>query len=228
MQKNILISCSLHFLSLIFICVPAVLMHFSIIGAYGADSHNCRIKCDSTLSVNIIAGITGQLSLGQAGFMAIRAYVSIWAAQMWHFPLSICCSRWRFCSGNRFCSRFSDALKLTGDYLAIVTLGFGEIVRVVLCQCKRVYRRTKWKTTHNAFNCVSGTCMACYCIFLSVNDCPFYGIFLRSTFGSAILAVREDEIAANSCGINVFKYKMIGFVVAALVAGIGGGLYAAF
>jgi branched-chain amino acid transport system permease protein len=181
------------------------------------------------LSVNVVCGITGQLSLGQAGFQAIGAYAVILLTQNLHIPLAlsiilagIIAAFFGFLIGF-------PTLKLEGDYLAIVTLAFGEIIRVVLLNQKSwtggpngiqfgtVFTQSlEWGSTI-AYISVIGS-LVLIVVFLQN--------FLRSTYGRAIMAVREDEIAANSSGISVFRYKMIGFVIASFIAGIGGALYA--
>jgi branched-chain amino acid transport system permease protein len=116
-------------------------------------------------------------------------------------------------------------LKLSGDYLAIVTLGFGEIIRVVFINIKpltggpngRQFTTSMVLNGELAFIVVTAVLIVILALLQN---------FLRSTYGRAIMACREDEIAANSNGINIFRYKMIGFVMAAFIAGIGGSLYA--
>ncbi|MCL2479416.1 MAG: branched-chain amino acid ABC transporter permease, partial [Treponema sp.] len=116
-------------------------------------------------------------------------------------------------------------LKLSGDYLAIVTLGFGEIIRVVFINLKALTGGPNGRqfTTLMKLNSelAFGVTTTVLIIILALLQ-----NFLRSTYGRAIMACREDEIAANSSGINVFRYKMLGFVIAAFIAGIGGCLYA--
>ena len=210
------------------VAVPALLIQFSIIDAYTAQILTLSgINAIMALSVNIICGITGQLSLGQAGFMAIGAYSTILLTTNLHLPLPV-----SIVFAGLITAFFGfligfPTLKLEGDYLAIVTLGFGEIIRVVLVNLKQWTGGPNGKQfptvlTLNptaAYVTIIGTLVLL--IILLQN-------FIRSTYGRAILAVREDEIAANSTGISVFKYKMIGFVVASFVAGIGGALYAPF
>lgn len=207
------------------IVLPAVLIHFEVIDAYTAQILTLSaINAIMALSVNIICGITGQLSLGQAGFMAIGCYSTILLTQDVGIPLvlsvilaGLITAFFGFLIGF-------PTLKLDGDYLAIVTLGFGEIIRVVFVNLKSITGGPNGKqfTTMLAFNptlayvAIVGTLVVL--IVLIQN-------FIRSTYGRAIIAVRDDEIAANSSGIPVFKYKMIGFVIASFVAGIGGGLY---
>ena len=199
--------------ALLAVALPALLIRLEIIDAYTAQILTLSaVNAIMALSVNMICGITGQLSLGQAGFMAIGAYATILLSTNAHVPLplsivfaGILTSFFGFLIGF-------PTLKLEGDYLAIVTLGFGEIIRVVLVNLKRWTGGPNGKQFPTALVAL---------IILLQN-------FIRSTYGRAILAVREDEIAANAAGIDVFKYKMLGFVIASFVAGIGGALYAPF
>jgi branched-chain amino acid transport system permease protein len=185
------------------------------------------INAMMAISVNVICGLTGQLSLGQAGFMAIGAYVCIWLAQTVGVPLPFAI----FVSG--IVAAFSGfligfpTLKLSGDYLAIVTLGFGEILRVIFVNFKSFTGGANGKrfTTILAARADYAWIVIIGSLVLVV---VFLQNFFRSTYGRAILSVREDEIAARSNGINAFKYKMTGFVIAAFIAGIAGGLYAPF
>lgn len=210
------------------IVLPALLIQFGIIDAYTAQIITLSgINAIMALSVNIICGITGQLSLGQAGFMAIGAYSTILLSLDCGLPLPVSIIVSGFITAIFGFLIGFPTLKLEGDYLAIVTLGFGEIIRVVLVNLK------KWTGGPNGKQ---------FPTILTLNPTIAYVViigslvliivllqnFIRSSYGRAILAVREDEIAANSSGISVFKYKMVGFVIASFVAGIGGALYAPF
>lgn len=211
--------------SVIAVFVPAILIKFDIIDAYTAQIFTLAgINAIMAISVNIICGITGQLSLGQAGFMAIGCYSTILLTQNLGMPLilsiiiaGLITAFFGFLIGF-------PTLKLDGDYLAIVTLGFGEIIRVVLVNLKSLTGGPNGKqfTTMLGFDATLAYTVIIGSLVLII---ILIQNFIRSTYGRAILAVREDEIAANSSGIPVFKYKMIGFVIASFVAGIGGGLY---
>lgn len=226
MNKNIKNMILLGIVALIVIAVPGALIKINVIDAYTAQIITLGgVNAILAISVNIICGITGQLSLGQAGFMAIGAYTCIFITSTLSIPLPI-----SILIAGIFTAFFGfligfPTLKLTGDYLAIVTLGFGEIIRVVLVNLKSITggangkRFTTLLTADAAIAFVSIIGVLVLIIILLQN-------FLRSTYGRAIMAVREDEIAANSTGVGVFKYKMIGFVIASFVAGIGGALYA--
>ncbi len=220
--RNTILLSILAFLALV---VPSVLIKLGAINAYTAQIFTLAgINAIMALSVNIICGITGQLSLGQAGFMAIGCYSTIILTQTVHLPLfasivlaGIITAFFGFLIGF-------PTLKLDGDYLAIVTLGFGEIIRVVLVNMKAITGGPNGKqfNTLLGFNPTLAFFVITASLLLIV---VLVQNFVRSTYGRAILAVRDDEIAANSSGIAVFRYKMIGFVIASFVAGIGGGLY---
>lgn len=221
-----------------FIFIPAALIQIKTIFfdfPIGIDAYWAQVitlagvNAIMALSVNVVCGITGQLSLGQAGFQAIGAYAVILLTTNLHVPLpasvilaGVISAIFGFLIGF-------PTLKLEGDYLAIVTLAFGEIIRVVLLNQK------SWTGGPNGiqFSTVFTTSLdwGAAISFASVIGCLVIIVaalqnFLRSTYGRAIMAVREDEIAANSNGVGVFRYKMLGFVIASFIGGIGGALYA--
>jgi branched-chain amino acid transport system permease protein len=211
---------------LLAVFVPLLLMRAGLIDAYTARIITMGgVNAIMAMSVNMIVGITGQLSLGQAGFLAIGAYACI----VFHLDVKLPLPAAAVCAilvtgAAGFLIGF-PVLKLSGDYLAIVTLGFGEIIRVVFINLKTLTggpngrQFTTIMKLNGEFAFVVVTAILVALLALLQN-------FLRSTYGRAIMACREDEIAANSCGINVFRYKMAGFVIAALIAGTGGALYA--
>lgn len=215
-------------ISLIVVIVPTMLIYFKVIDAYTAQIFTLTgVNAIMAISVNIICGITGQLSLGQAGFMAIGAYSTILFSTSMSLPLplsivfaGVVTAFFGFLIGF-------PTLKLEGDYLAIVTLGFGEIIRVVLNNLRSITGGPNGKQFATAMTL---TPWLAYVVIVSALICIIILVqnFIRSTYGRAILAVREDEIAANASGISVFRYKMTGFVIASFVAGIGGALYAPF
>ncbi|MPM34346.1 hypothetical protein SDC9_80928 [bioreactor metagenome] len=183
------------------------------------------------VSLNIATGYLGQLPLGHAGFMAVGAYSS--ALLLKHVALpSFLAFPIGLLFGGIMAGIFGiiigiPALRLKGDYLAIITLGFGEIIRVVLLNIDSVlgfsftYGAASLKgipkntTFLNALICVGITCFVIHTM-------------MKSRHGRAILSIRENEIAAESCGISVTYYKTMGFTVSAFFAGVGGALYAGY
>lgn len=170
------------------------------------------------VSLNLIVGFTGQLSLGHAGFMSIGAYVSALVTQKAGMPFfaSIIIGAIIACIFAALIGY--PTLKLTGDYFAITTLAFGEIIRIIIMNIDAVggargLTGVPKKTTFTlAFVVVVITIMVIYNI-------------IHSSQGRAMLSVRENEIAAQSMGINAFKYKMMAFIIGAFFAGLAGGLY---
>ena len=174
----------------------------------------CGINIILAVSLNVATGYLGQLPLGHAGFMAVGAYASALflravpnLPEFVAFPLGIILGG--VVSGIFGILIGIPALRLKGDYLAIITLGFGEIIRVVLLNIDSVL---------GFFNCF--LCVGIVCFLIHT--------LMKSKHGRAILAVRENEIAADSVGINLTYYKALGFTVSAIFAGVAGALYASY
>lgn len=210
--------------------LPAMLIKLNVINGYWAQILTTGgVYALLALSVNVVCGITGQLSLGQAGFAAIGAYSVIFLTSGAGIPLpvsiilaALIASFFGFLIGF-------PVLKLEGDYLAIVTLAFGEIIKVVLLNQVELTGGPNGIPFLSYFN--SNLRNGPFVAYISITGTLVVVVillqnFLRSTYGRAIMAVREDEIAANSNGIGVFRYKMVGFIVAAFIGGLGGALYA--
>lgn len=221
-KRNTLI---LSIVSVAIIAIPTILVAVGIIDEYIAGIiSQAGVYAIMAISVNIISGVTGQLSLGQAGFMALGAYSTILFNTILNIPLplsvifaGLTTAFFGFLIGF-------PTLKLEGDYLAIVTLAFGEIIRVILVNAKKLTGGPNGKS-FNTILTMNSTIAVFVITVILVAIVILVQNIIRSSYGRAILAVREDEIAANSSGIPVFKYKMIGFVLASFVAGIGGSLY---
>lgn len=169
-------------------------------------------------SLNLITGYTGQLSIGHAAFMSVGAYASALATLKLGFPFIL-----SLIFGALVAAFFGiligiPTLKLKGDYLAIATLGFGEIVRIVFLNLEitggAVGLRGIPKDTTLLW-----VIIAVLVMFFILNR------ILNSRVGRALIAVREDETAAESMGINTTYYKTLAFGVGAFFAGIGGGLF---
>ena len=195
------------------------------------------------VSLNIATGYLGQLPLGHAGFMSVGGYscALFIMKNMDKFGLTLAtmskvspASVMLFALGLLFggvCAAICGlligipALRLKGDYLAIITLGFAEIIRVVMLNIDSVL----------GFELTGGakglTGIPGYTNFLNTFIVVAIVIFLihtmmKSRHGRAIIAIRDNEIAAESTGVNTTYYKTLAFVASAFFAGIGGGLYA--
>jgi branched-chain amino acid transport system permease protein len=183
------------------------------------------------LGLNLISGFTGQLALGHAGFMAVGAYTT--AALMMKLNVSTFIA---MIGGALMAALFGfliglPTLRLRGDYLAIVTLGFGEIIRVVMINLPDItggpagLKGIPTYTTDFFWRPVLSFALVYLTLALVV---LFLSNLLNSSHGKAIISVREDEIAANAMGINVFYYKIFAFTISAFIGGLGGALYAPF
>ena len=180
------------------------------------------------VSLNLINGHTGQFSLGHAGFMAVGGYSAAKFALVlqphlppWMQPAIFICG---LLLGGILAAVAGlmvgvPTLRLRGDYLAIVTLGFGEIIRVVLQTTDSLGAATgltgipNWTNFGWAWGCAAMT------VFVVAS-------LVNSTYGRGFIAVHDDEIAASASGVNPVRYKVTAFIIGAFFAGIAGGLYA--
>jgi branched-chain amino acid transport system permease protein len=181
------------------------------------------------VSLNLINGYAGQFSLGHAGFMAVGGYVSAVITVYHSGYLSELGMSGFFIfltaisAGGLTSALFGfliglPALRLKGDYLAIATLGFGEIIRLSVLNIDYLGGAAGLKglPAYTNGNWIFFSAAAAIVIILNL---------MNSSHGRAILAVREDEIAAESMGIPSTKYKVTAFVIGAFFAGIAGSLY---
>ena len=193
----------------------------------------CGINITLAVSLNLINGYTGQFSLGHAGFMALGAYSSamvttnfggtllpLVGGQTWLlFPLALYVGGLVAALAGLLVG--GPSLRLKGDYLAIVTLGFGEIIRVILQNVNAVGGARGMigiPDYTNLFWTFGLAAITIYTVWALVN----------STYGRGFIAVSDDEVAAEAMGINTTRYKIMAFVVGAFFAGLAGGVYAHF
>lgn len=227
---------------------PLIAIAILISIGYGLDSFaNPYVQYVFTLilvnsvlatSLNLVNGFTGQFSLGHAGFMAVGAYASAWLSL--RPELALLPDLLRFLTLPLLAGAIAaiagyfvglPSLRLKGDYLAIVTLGFSEIIRVVLLNSEAV----------GGARGLYGIPSASAVPFLGASDfvvqfsiSSIWAVFtfvtlwrvVYSAKGRAYLSVREDEIAAEAMGINVTKIKVRAFTISSFFAGVGGALFA--
>ncbi len=201
----------------------------------------CCIYAICALSMNMVNGYTGMFSLGQPGFMAVGAYVTAFLTVSasdkisiykiipisetmanLHAPFFIA-----LILGGIISAFFAfligfPVLRLKGDYLAIATLGFSEIIRIFITNAQGI---TNGPT---GINRIPNTYMNLYVVFgILAIIIIFILAMMKTSYGRALLAIREDEVAAEAMGINLFRHKMLAFIISGFLAGIGGGLLAA-
>lgn len=172
-----------------------------------------------SVSLNLINGYTGQFSLGHAGFMAVGAYVGVVLTTNFHAPFAAALLAGAAAAGFLGFLIGIPTLRLRGDYLAIATLGLGEIIRIVIMNIQYVGGAAGFKGIPHHTNFA-------WVFFLMLFALFFIKNFVNSTHGRACLAIRENEIAAESMGINTTKYKVMAFTIGAAFAGVAGGLFA--
>ncbi len=189
-------------------------------------------------SLNLVNGFTGQFSLGHAGFMAVGAYTSAYLAMrpelavipdlLRYLMLPIAAGILAAVAGYVV---GLPSLRLKGDYLAIVTLGFGEIIRVVLLNSEPLggARGMYGIASAQAVPELGLSEFSAQFFVASVWAVITFVVLWRvvhSAKGRAFLSVREDEIAAEAMGINTTQTKVRAFVISAFFAGVGGSLFA--
>ena len=198
----------------------------------------CGINVILAVSLNLINGFTGQFSIGHAGFMAIGAYgsamLSLHAGIGWVAALTAAGVPPGVAEGAALFAALLaggllsalagylvglPSLRLRGDYLAIVTLGFGEIIRVLILNIDAV-------GAARGLPGIPGW-VSFFWVGLGVTGVVVLALNLaRSSHGRALFAIRDDEIAAESLGVNTTAYKVLAFVIGAFFAGVAGGLFA--
>lgn len=174
-------------------------------------------------SLALVTGYLGELVLGHAGFMAIGAYTSAIITMHLDLPMFV-----EFPIGLLVGGAFAafigvligiPALRLRGDYLGIITLGFGEIIRIVLNNLK-ITNGAKGLSGISSYSNFTIT------FFITIAIVATLFLIIKCRHGRAIIAIRENEIATDCIGISTFYYKTFAFAISAFFAGIGGGLYA--
>ena len=200
----------------------------------------CMIYAIIGLSMNITNGFVGQFALGQAGFMAVGAYVVgiftvpvamrpgvFYATPMnpaiinIYMPLGVALIVGGLLAALIAFVIGTPVLRLRGDYLAIATLGFSEIIRIVITNASSITNGALGIKNIPPLNDVRIIFLATLITFILIT------LLINSSYGRAFKAIREDEIAAEAMGIDLFYHKNLAFMISAFFAGIGGGLYGA-
>ncbi len=170
-------------------------------------------------SLNLINGYTGQFSLGHAGFMAVGAYVSAIITVKFQLPFLLAIVVGAAGAGLLGLLIGLPTLRLNGDYLAIATLGLGEIIRITILNIPYVGGASGFMgiPRYTNFAWAFFTCL--FTLFFIKN-------LVNSSHGRACISIRENEIAAEAMGIDTTKYKVLAFTIGAAFAGVAGALFA--
>lgn len=202
--------------------VVTVLINAGLLGSYYQITlYNICINIILAVSLNLIIGICGQFSLGHAGFMCIGAYSAAIMVKsmpnMGGFAIGIVIGL--IISAIAALIVSIPTLRLRGDYLAIATLGFSEIIRIVVLNMEI----TNGAAGITGIPQLTSWPLLFIVMVLSIMIVTNFG---RSRQGRACISIREDEIASEAMGVNTTKYKTLAFVIGAMLASVAGALYA--
>ncbi|MBL4953225.1 branched-chain amino acid ABC transporter permease [Neobacillus sp. OS1-32] len=210
-------------LSIVLAIIFSVVIQFLITGGtlnsfYVNTLFSIGINIILAVSLHLIIGITGQFSIGHAGFLAVGAYASAIITMKLALPFPLALLVGGIAAAFAGLVIGIPTLRLRGDYLAIATLGFGEIMKIVFLNIDYVGGASGMTVSHLT---TWPWLMACVLITIVVII-----NFTNSTHGRACLSIRENEIAADAMGINTTYYKVMAFVIGAFFAGVAGALHA--
>ncbi len=196
----------------------------------------CGISITLAVSLNLINGFTGQFSIGHAGFMAVGAYSAAYfsvnygagmAASLgggaigWVVSLTLATLIGALGAAIAGLLVGVPSLRLKGDYLAIVTLGFGQIIVVIL-------NNTEAVGAARGYIGIPIVQSFFWIFLIAVLTIVIVRNIVNSAFGRALVSIREDELASEAMGINTTRYKVMAFVISSAMAGAGGALVAHF
>ena len=228
--------------TIIALIVLAVLIY---IAENNLDAYNLRILNLGAIyvtlgvSLNLIFGFTGQFSLGHAGFMAIGAYVTtllvlppwykemifileplVWPFTVMHTPFIIALILSGIFAAMAALLIGLPVLRLKGDYLGIATLGFAEIISIIANNIPQI--------TNGALGIkgIPEYTNLWWTIGVAIVTIYIIKGLIGSSYGRALMAIRENEIAAEVIGVNLTYHKVMSFVISAFFAGVAGGLFA--
>lgn len=204
----------------------------------------CGIYVILAVSMNLINGFVGLFSLGHAGFMAVGAYTSAlltmskdvkemnfflepivpWLLNVeLPFPLAVMFGGLMAALAGALIG--APVLRLKDDYLAIATLGFSEIIRVIFTNTQGLTNGALGLNALPGIGITGNPKEAIWWVWgIVILTVIFMVLLINSTYGRAFKAIREDEVAAEAMGINLFKHKMIAFIIGSFFAGVGGSL----
>jgi branched-chain amino acid transport system permease protein len=177
------------------------------------------INLIAVLGLSILTGFTGLFSFGHAGFMAIGAYTSAIMTARFHlpFPVAILAAAATAAIASLIIGRLT--LKLKGDYFCIATMGFGEAIRLIFSNWAWVGGARGWESIPRYTDIWNTLFLVVVFVVLTWN-------LINSRQGRNMIALREEELAAQMAGIDVFRSKMVALVVSAIFAGVAGALMA--
>lgn len=195
------------------------MMEFDLIGPYWQlNLVLIGINIILATSLNLINGFTGQFSIGHAGFMAVGAYLSAVLTVKMQLPFLVAIVGGALGAGFLGFVIGLPTLRLKGDYLAIATLGLGEIIRITILNIPYVGGASGFMGIPRYTNFIWVCAFAVFTVYFIKN-------LINSSHGRACISIRENEIAAEAMGIDTTKYKVLAFTIGASFAGVAGALF---
>ena len=186
-----------------------------------------------TLGLNLLSGYTGQVSMGQAGFFAIGTYASALLGLNFDIPFFLSLPVAMLFAALASVIIAVPAMKLSGAYLVLATVGFGEIIRLVILNWIPVTKGAAGLTGIPLVKVLGYKVMSEQAFFYFILAFVLLGIYIANQFanskiGRTFSAIREDELAARAMGVKVNNYKIFAFILSAIYAGAAGALYGTF
>ncbi|MCG8484352.1 MAG: branched-chain amino acid ABC transporter permease [Clostridia bacterium] len=222
------------------ITYPILIIFLLVLPKTGINSYLVRVMTVVgiyiilSLSLNLISGYTGQISIGHAGFYAIGAYTSALLSLNFDFPFLLAMVSGGIVAGIFGLLLGLPTLRLSGTYLAVTTIGFCEVIRMILLNWEwlargplglnKIPRPVFFGIKLTTFN---GGYYYLIIVLVVITTFVMYRI-VNSKLGRALVSIREDELAATLMGIKTTKYKVLAFTISSFFAGIAGSFYAHF
>lgn len=216
--------------AVILLALPQVLSYFADVSYYFYLINLMGVFAVGAVGLGLLTGFAGQISIGHAAFMALGAFFSGYVTINLHWPFWLALPLAGLLAGVFGYALGFPALRLSGQYLAIATLGFGVAVPQVLL---------KWEAVSGGFSGLKPPAPVLFGYRLTAEEDYYYIVLVclallifwavnlsRSRTGRAFMAVRDSETAAQAMGINLAYYKTLAFAISAFYAGVAGSLYA--
>ena len=206
-------------LAVVIYSVVQLLITTGVFGSYYSNTLILMaINIILAVSLHLVIGITGQFSIGHAGFLAVGAYISAIITMKLELPFIVGIIAAGIIATLAGLIVGIPTLRLRGDYLAIATLGFAEIIRIIFLNIDYVGGAAGMQVSHYTTWTYAFVCLVITILVISN--------FTNSRHGRACISIRENEVASDAMGINTTFYKVAAFAIGAFFAGVAGALYA--
>jgi len=206
-------------LAVVIYSVVQLLITTGVFGSYYSNTLILMaINIILAVSLHLVIGITGQFSIGHAGFLAVGAYISAILTMKLDLPFIVGIIAAGIIATVAGLVVGIPTLRLRGDYLAIATLGFAEIIRIIFLNIDYVGGAAGMQVSHYTTWTYAFVCLVITILVISN--------FTNSRHGRACISIRENEVASDAMGINTTFYKVAAFAIGAFFAGVAGALYA--